>query len=108
MAVETTLWHQQNEGKYLRLKQGRTEVVIIDLTNQIPTTDYLTGLSIDTPTGLTIETGVRDAVNTSNQQPKQQYMIITAGTVGIYNIKAISNTIENRTIVKHFQVRVEE
>ena len=110
MATEYTHWLTYNKGHYVHQSLGNRETYVIDLKNELDTGDFLQGcVATTTSTGMTIfGATVRLDAEAGYTQPHQQVVILIPTAVGTHDIKLTSTTENGQTIVKHFDVLVEE
>lgn len=107
MAVAYSKWQINNQGYYVRMKANTTEIVAVDLVNQLATTDQLIRAETITDTGINITATVVRYDTAIKSTPHQVLCYIQASQPGVYGIQLKATTNQGLTIVKHFDVLVE-
>lgn len=107
MAVAYSKWQINNQGHYVRMQTNSTEIVAVDLVNQLATTDQLITAESTTDPGIDITATVVRYDTAIKSTPHQVLCYIQALQPGVYGIQIKATTNQGLIIVKHFDVLVE-
>jgi len=108
MTVAISAWQQGNQGLYVKMSPGETDTFCIDVRNEIDSTDELLSVTATVDAGLTLLSGVVRIDYSLRSRPHQMMVVLRATQTGVYHIKCVAPTLNGLTMVKHFDVLVEE
>ena len=108
MTVAISAWQQGNDGLYVKMSPGETDTFCIDVRNEIDSTDELSSVATTVDAGLTLLSSVARLNQNIRSRPHQILVVLRATQTGVFHIKCVAPTLNGLTIVKHFDVLVEE
>ncbi len=110
MTVTPNIWRQGNQGQYVQMRVGETTTFVIDLRNELGS-DSLASVSMTIDSGLELVSSVLRTDTTIRSTAHQILIMVRAPettAVGVYHVKCVTPTANGLTIVKHFDVLIEE
>ena len=108
MTVAITAWQQGNQGLYVKMSPGETDTFCIDVRNEIDATDELLSVATTIDDGITLLSSVARMDTSIRARPHQILVVLRATQTGVFHLKCVAPTMDGLTIVKHFDVLVEE
>jgi len=108
MTVAISVWQQSNQGLYVKMSPGETDTFAIDVHNELDASDELLSVTATVDAGLTLLSNVVRINYSLRSRPHQMMVVLRATQTGVFHIKCVAPTLNGLTMVKHFDVLVEE
>tara|TARA_Y100001938_G_scaffold150355_1_gene240904 strand:- start:1807 stop:2133 length:327 start_codon:yes stop_codon:yes gene_type:complete len=107
MTATPSAWRLYDQGHYVEMDIGATEIFAIDIFNELDTGDQLITVTATADAGITVLSAVPRTETTVSSTPNQMLVALRATQTGVFHIKLMGVTQNGATHVKHFDVLIE-